>query len=107
MLKTLFMRLWKDESGAIIATEYLMLGSIVVAGAAVGMASMRDSVVDEYKEFGNTVRDVRQSYSTPVNHGAVGKAGGSNATNTAANSPAGMPAAPGSQGVTFNACPVP
>jgi hypothetical protein len=102
MLKNLFVRLWNDEAGAIIATEYLMLGSIVVAGAAAGMGSMRDSVVDEYKEFGQTVRDVRQSYSTPVNHGGVGKAGGTNVTNM----PNSAPATPNSQGVTF-ACPVP
>src|SRR5262245_5371805 len=37
MLRNLLVNLWADESGAVIATEYLMLGSVVALGSAVGM----------------------------------------------------------------------
>lgn len=87
MLRNLFVQLWEDESGAIVATEYLMLGSIVAMGAASGMAAMRDSMVEEYKEFGQSTRELRQSYSIPVQQSGNGaKAGGSNAINTPSHS---------------------
>jgi hypothetical protein len=73
-------RLWNDETGAIIAAEYLMLGSIVAMGAAGGMVAMRDSIVDEYKEFGQGVREMRQSYSVPALHGGAATTTGANPT---------------------------
>jgi Flp pilus assembly pilin Flp len=101
MLRSLFVRLWKDESGAVIATEYLMLGSIVAIGSAGGMAAMRDSVVDEYKEFGQGVRETRQSYAAPAHRGGAAKTGGSAVTDTATTG-----VVPSSQNLTFT-CPVP
>lgn len=64
--RNLLVKLWKDEDGAVIATEYLMLGSIVAAGSATGLASMRDAMVSEYQEFGQSVRDVRRAYTPPL-----------------------------------------
>lgn len=64
MFRKLFAELWRDESGAVIATEYLMLGSIVSLGGATGMVAMRDAVGDEYKELGQGVREIRQA-NTP------------------------------------------
>jgi Flp pilus assembly pilin Flp len=64
--RNLLAKLWKDEDGAVIATEYLMLGSIVAAGSATGLASMRDAMVNEYQEFGQSVRDVRRAYTPPL-----------------------------------------
>ena len=64
--RNLLAKLWKDEDGAVIATEYLMLGSIVAAGSATGLASMRDAMVSEYQEFGQSVRDVRRAYTPPL-----------------------------------------
>lgn len=66
MFRNLLERFWNDECGAVIATEYLMLGSVVAVGSASGMVAMRDTIVDEYKELGASVRDVRQSYAKPV-----------------------------------------
>jgi hypothetical protein len=104
MFKNLIVSLWNDESGAVIATEYLMLGSIVAAGSAGGMVAMRDSVVDEYKEFGNTIHDVRQAYTPPLK----GVKSGQN-NRTAPNGAVlvtNIPDAPSAQ--TLNAaCPTP
>lgn len=105
MLWKLFVRLWEDESGAIVATEYLMLGSIVAMGAASGMAAMRDSIVDEYKEFGQSTRELRQSYAIPIQQSGNGaKAGGSNAINTPARANASGNS--NAQGAGFG-CPIP
>ena len=63
MSTNLLKRFWADECGAVIATEYLMLGSIVAVGGATGLVSMRDSMNNEMKEFGTSVREVRQAYT--------------------------------------------
>jgi len=62
MFRQLFTRLWEDEHGAVVALEYLMLGSIVAAGSVTGLVAMRDSMVSEFQEFGHTIQDVRQVY---------------------------------------------
>lgn len=56
----MFRRLWTDEAGAVVALEYLLLGSAVTAGAAVGVGAMKDAVVGEYRQFGQEVREVRR-----------------------------------------------
>lgn len=53
-------RLWADDRGSVIAAEYLALGGIVALGTTAGMQAMRDATVDEMKEYGQTVRTVRQ-----------------------------------------------
>jgi Flp pilus assembly pilin Flp len=63
MIKRLLLKLWHDEDGAIVATEYLMLGSIVAAGGVGGMVAMRDAMIDEFREFGQTTREIRQAYT--------------------------------------------
>jgi len=103
MLANLLARLWNDEAGAVIATEYLMLGSIVALGGASGMVAMRDSVIDEYKELGQGVRNIRQAYTVPgVKSGSAAVAG-----SAAADSPhAAMPNSPTAQQLQFS-CPTP
>jgi Flp pilus assembly pilin Flp len=85
MFRDLLVRFWSDESGAIVATEYLLLGSVVVVGGVSGMTAVRDSVNDEYKEFGNSVREVRQTYSKPAMKGGSGSVGGTTVINPTAN----------------------
>lgn len=64
-MKSLLRRLWNDDCGAILTTEYLTLGTVVVLGGVGGLAAMRDSVNSEMSEFGNSVRAIRQQYSAP------------------------------------------
>ncbi len=79
MFSKLFAKLWDDDHGAVIATEYLMLGTVVGLGGAAGLAEMRDSMNLEYKEFGNAVRDVRTQYAVPDAKGCSGTKGGTTA----------------------------
>lgn len=83
----LFTTLWQDENGSVLATEYLMLGTIVTIGTATGLAAVRDSLNDEYAEFGNQVRQVRQTYSVPARKGAAGSTGGTRVTDAGNASP--------------------
>lgn len=61
MFVNLMRKFWADECGAVIATEYLMLGSIVAVGGTTGLVSMRDAMNAECQEFGNSVREIRQA----------------------------------------------
>ncbi|MBI1915254.1 MAG: hypothetical protein HYS12_11025 [Planctomycetes bacterium] len=73
-------KLWADDCGALLATEYMTLGAVVVLGGVGGLASMRDAVNDEMKEYGNSVRQIRQQYSVPGFKGAGASTAGSAAT---------------------------
>ena len=52
-------RLWADNCGAVLTLEYLTLGSVVAMGSAAGLASMKDAMVDECKEFGRAVHETK------------------------------------------------
>jgi Flp pilus assembly pilin Flp len=93
MFQNLLMQFWRDESG-VIATEYLMLSSIVAVGSATGLAAMRDSITEEYKDFGQEVRETRQSFARPGLRTQTGNVGGAVATNpigTPYTNPVGTP----------------
>ena len=66
MFSTLLRALWSDESGAVLSTEYIMLGSIVAAGGSTGMVALRDSMTDECKDFGASIGELRRSHMPPV-----------------------------------------
>lgn len=53
--------LWADDVGAILTTEYLLLGSIVTLGSAAGLNELRDQTVQECRAFGTDVQAVTQS----------------------------------------------
>jgi Flp pilus assembly pilin Flp len=65
MIWKLLIQLWNDQAGAVLSTEYLMLGSIVAAGGTAGMTQLRDAVTEDFREFGATARQIRQSYMPP------------------------------------------
>ena len=66
MFSTLLRALWSDESGAVLSTEYIMLGSIVAAGGSTGMVALRDSMTDECKDFGASIGELRRSHMPQV-----------------------------------------
>jgi hypothetical protein len=66
IMSRLFLRLWSDDGGAVLTTEYLALGSIVALGTTSGLSAMRDSVNDECRDFGHAVHQVAQTHRAPV-----------------------------------------
>lgn len=76
MFAKILSKLWQDDAGAVLTTEYLMLGTLVTLGGASGMAAMSDSINSEMREYGNAVRQMRQSYSVRgTSSGVASKAG--------------------------------
>jgi hypothetical protein len=75
-LTKLLGKLWNDDCGAVISTEYMALGSVVVLGSIGGLAAMRDASVSEMQEYGNAVQSLDQSYTIPSVRGGGASKGG-------------------------------
>jgi Flp pilus assembly pilin Flp len=62
-MRQLLRRLWQDDGGALIATEWLFIVVIMVIGLITGFVFVRDAVVDELAEVGNAIHFLDPSYS--------------------------------------------
>ncbi|MBI1346769.1 hypothetical protein GC163_10830 [bacterium] len=58
----LFHQLWKDEQGAILTAEAVMIGSVAVLGGVVGLNAAASAVNDEMTEMASAIRSLDQSY---------------------------------------------
>lgn len=62
-MKILFGRFWREEHGAIVSAEIMLVASILVIGVIVGLSALRDSVVTELADVAQALANVSQSYS--------------------------------------------
>jgi len=56
-------QLWRDDLGFIISAELVLIATILVIGMIVGLASLRDQVVQELGDVGAAFSQLVQSYS--------------------------------------------
>jgi hypothetical protein len=57
------MMLWKDDSGALIATEWVFVATILVLGSITGLVMVRQAVLAELQDMANAIMALDQSYS--------------------------------------------
>ncbi len=57
------MQLWRDDSGFIVSAELVLVATILVIGMIVGLATLRDQVVQELGDVGAAISQIVQSYS--------------------------------------------
>ena len=62
-------RFWKEEAGAIVSAEIMLVATILVIGVIVGLKSVRDSVVTELADVAQAIANVNQSYSYSATSG--------------------------------------
>lgn len=55
-------RLWQDEAGVILSAETVLLGTVGVMAAVVGMGTVTNAVNDELEETAFAIRSLDQSY---------------------------------------------
>ncbi len=55
--------LWNDESGFIVSSDLLLISTILVIGLLVGLATVRDQIVQELGDVAVAVGNLNQSYS--------------------------------------------
>jgi Flp pilus assembly pilin Flp len=69
----MFKRLWKNEDGAIVSAEIVLVATILVIGMVVGLKSVRDAVVTELADVAQAIANLDQSYSFSAvdGHGAA------------------------------------
>jgi Flp pilus assembly pilin Flp len=60
---SLLARLWRDDCGALIATEWVFVATILVLGIITGLVAVRQAVINELDEFANAVLSLNQSFS--------------------------------------------
>ena len=62
-MRQLLRKLWNDDCGALIATEWVFVATILVLGAITGLVAVRQAILSELTEFANAVMALNQSYS--------------------------------------------
>lgn len=60
---SLWREFWKDESGAVVSTELVAVGTVAVVGGTVGLNQVRTSLNGELQEMAFSVRSLNQSYA--------------------------------------------
>jgi len=76
------MRLWKDESGAIISAELVLVMTILLFAVAVGLSHLAGTIVGELTDIGNAIGAADQTYFV-AGYEIVHGANNVNAANTA------------------------
>ncbi len=71
-------RLWNDEAGFVVSTELILIATVLVIGMLVGLATLRDQVVQELADVAAAISDVDQSYAYTGILGHTAQTAGSN-----------------------------
>ncbi len=58
----LWKRLWNDEAGVVMSSELVLLGTVGVLGAGVGLNMLTTSVNEEIQDVAYSIRSLDQSY---------------------------------------------
>ena len=59
---TVLQRLWADDAGFIVSTELVLVATTLAIGMIVGLATVRDQVVQELGDLALAIGNVNQSY---------------------------------------------
>jgi hypothetical protein len=62
-MRNLMVKLWSDDAGALIASEWVFVATILVLGAITGLVAVRQAVIAELHDFANALVALNQSYS--------------------------------------------
>src|SRR5262249_26532771 len=62
-MRQLMLMLWQDDLGALIATEWVFVATILILGIITGLVAVRQAVVVELTDFANAVLALNMSYS--------------------------------------------
>jgi hypothetical protein len=62
-MRQLIRRLWQDDCGALIATEWVFVATILVLGSITGLVAVRQAILAELQDFAQALMSLDQSYS--------------------------------------------
>ena len=78
----LIRKLWNDDCGALIATEWVFVATILIIGLVVGLKAVESAVEGELIDFANAVSSLNQSFSFGGSSGCCASVAGSAFSNT-------------------------
>src|SRR5690242_4287504 len=110
-MRSTMLKLWKDDGGALIATEWVFVATILVLGAIVGLAAVRNAITSELLEFANAITGLSQNYSfageavTCAGGATKASVGGGQANSDVPEGFGRMPVAPATNPIEVVACP--
>jgi hypothetical protein len=61
-MKHVLSNVWADDSGALLATEWVVLATILVIGIVPGLIAVRQGTLEEMLDFSNATMSLDQSY---------------------------------------------
>ncbi len=62
-MRNLMLKLWNDDRGALLATEWVFVSTILVVGLVAGLKSVQQSVNAELADIADAVGALSQAYS--------------------------------------------
>ena len=81
-MRNFMSKLWNDDRGALIATEWVFVSTIMVIGVVAGLKSVQQAVVTELEDLANAVGSLSQSYTFSGTSGCAASTGGSRYADT-------------------------
>jgi Flp pilus assembly pilin Flp len=84
-MRKLMLKLWSDDQGALIATEWVFVATILVIGLIVGLKAVQSAVLNELEEVAGAIGAVSQSYSYGGTSGCCAFTNGSAFTDNGPN----------------------
>jgi len=76
-MRNFMSKLWNDDRGALIATEWVFVSTIMVIGVVAGLKSVQQAVVTEMEDLANAVGSLSQSYTFSGTSGCAASTTGS------------------------------
>jgi Flp pilus assembly pilin Flp len=76
-MKHLMAKLWNDDCGALIATEFLFIATILIIGIIVGLTSVRTAVNVELSNLADAILALNMSFAFSGQSGCCAQTEGS------------------------------
>jgi len=76
-MRNFMLKLWNDDRGALIATEWVFVSTIMVIGVVAGLKSVQQAVVSELDDMANAIGSLSQSYTFSGTSGCAASTSGS------------------------------
>jgi hypothetical protein len=82
-MRNLMVKLYNDDCGALIASEWVFVATILVLGAITGLVAVRQAVIAELHDYANALVALNQSYSFSGQSNCESSTAGSQFTDSA------------------------
>jgi predicted lysophospholipase L1 biosynthesis ABC-type transport system permease subunit len=79
-MSRLIRKLWSDDNGALLASEFLFMSALLTIGTVTGLVSVRQAMISELVETANSIMALDQSFSFSGQSFAGASTAGSSAT---------------------------